>query len=85
MWVENRLNPSLLKQISEKTNGKFYRVTDERALQDVFKDIDHLEKTEISTRDKVRYSEEFVPYLLAALLCLILERLLSLGWWRQWA
>ena len=85
VWVENRLNPSLLKQISEKTNGKFYRVTDERALQDVFKDIDHLEKTEISTRDKVKYSEEFLPYLLAALFCLIAERLLSLGWWRQWA
>ena len=85
VWVENRLNTGLLEQISEKTNGKFYRVQDEKTLQTVFKDIDLLEKTEISTQDKIVYKEEFIPYLVAALLCLLLERLLGLIWWRQWA
>jgi Ca-activated chloride channel family protein len=84
-WVENRLNPSLLAQISEKTNGTFYRVQDESALQQVFKDIDQLEKTEVSTKDKINYSEEFIPYAYAALFFFILERLMSLFIWRQWA
>ena len=84
-WVENRLNTSLLSQISEKTNGKFYRVQDERTLQQVFKDIDQLEKTDVTTKDKVHYSEEFAKYAYGALLCFILERLISLFIWRQWA
>jgi len=85
VWVENRLNTSLLEQISAKTNGKFYRVQDEKTLQTVFKDIDQLEKTEITTQDKVHYTEEFIPYLILSLLCLFLERALALFWWKQWA
>jgi Ca-activated chloride channel family protein len=84
-WVENRLNPSLLKQISEKTNGRFYRVTEERALQEVFKNIDKLEKSEVITKNKVRYQEEFTRPLLLGILILLFERLLSLLIWRQWS
>lgn len=84
-WVENRLNPSLLKEISQKTNGKFYRVTDEKALQEVFRNIDKLEKSEIITKDKVRYSEEYPLPLLAGLFFLLLEKALAIFWWRQWA
>ena len=84
-WVENRLNPSLLMQISEKTNGKFYRVMEEKALHDVFKSIDKLEKSEIITKDKVRYQEEFSIPLLMGIFLLIFEKVLSIFWWRQWA
>ncbi len=84
-WVENRLNPSLLSQISSKTNGKFYRVQDESALQQVFKDIDRLEKTEISTKDRIHYNEEYIPFAYAGLFFFILERFMSLLIWRQWA
>ena len=85
VWVDNRLNPGLLQQISTRTNGKFWRVQDEKTLLEVFKTIDQLERTEITTKDKIHYNEEFLPYLFAALFFLILERLLALGWWRQWA
>ena len=85
VWVENRLNPTLLAQISEKTKGKFYRVQDEQALVEVFRDIDRLEKTEITTRDKLNYHEEFLPWVYAALFCLLAERILASFWWRQWA
>ncbi len=84
-WVENRLNPGLLQEISKKTGGKFWRVQDEKALQEVFKTIDQLEKTEISTKDKIRYNEEYLQYLFAALFFILLERILALVWWRQWA
>jgi Ca-activated chloride channel family protein len=84
-WVENRLNPTLLKEISEKTGGKFYRVTEEKALQQVFKNIDQLEKSEIITKDKVRYQEEFTFPLVLAIMIIVFERLISIFWWRQWA
>jgi Ca-activated chloride channel family protein len=84
-WVENRLNPSLLKQISEKTNGRFYRVTEEKALLEVFRNIDKLEKSEVITKDKVRYNEEFTKPLLIGILLILLEKALSLFVWRQWS
>ncbi len=85
VWVENRLNPGLLKDISEKTNGKFFRVTDDKALQEVFSEIDQLEKTKVTTQDKVHYDEQFMKYAAWALLLLALERLTSIFLWRQWA
>jgi Ca-activated chloride channel family protein len=84
-WVENRLNPSLLSEISGKTSGKFYRVQDETALQKVFKDIDQLEKTEMTTKDRIHYNEEFVPFAYAGIFFFVLERLMSILIWRQWA
>ncbi len=85
VWVENRLNTSLLQQISEKTQGKFYRVQEEQALYEVFRDIDRLEKTEITTKDRLLYHEEFPAWVTAALFLLLLERMLAAFWWRQWA
>jgi len=84
-WVENRLNPTLLQQISEKTNGKFYRITEEKALQQVFRNIDKLEKSEIITKDKVKYEEKYIIPLILGLLLLGLEKILSIFLWRQWA
>jgi len=76
-WMNNALNPGLLEQISKLTKAKFYRVTDESTLTDVFKEIDQLEKTEIQSHEKIRYEERFMPWLLAGLALLILERMLS--------
>jgi Ca-activated chloride channel family protein len=85
VWVENRLNTGLLQQISEKTQGKFYRVQNEQALVDVFQDIDRLEKTEITTKDRMNYHEEFMPWVYGALFLILAERILAAFWWRQWA
>jgi Ca-activated chloride channel family protein len=81
-WFDNQLNPELLKQISAMTDGKFYRVEDRDSLEQVFRDIDRLEKSEIKTNEKIRYDEMFAKPLLAALLLLVLERLLARFWWR---
>jgi Ca-activated chloride channel family protein len=81
-WFDNQLNPELLKKISAATDGKFYRVEDKAALEDVFVDIDKLEKSEIKTNEKVRYDEIFGKPLLASLLLLGLERVLARLWWR---
>jgi Ca-activated chloride channel family protein len=81
-FFENALNPELLQQIAERTHGKFYRVTDYDTLENVFKEIDTLEKTEIKSTEKVRYEEAFQKYLKLAFLILLLEQVLERGWWR---
>jgi len=85
VWVENKLNTALLQEISDKTRGKFWRVQDQKTLAEVFKSIDQLEKTKITSKEKVHYNEEFVPYLAIALFLLTLERTLSYLVWRRWA
>lgn len=85
VWVENRLNPKLLEEISNKTNGKFFRVTDENTLQKVFKEIDQLEKSEVTIKDKVRYDELFYSWAFTGFILLIFNEFLSLVYWRKWA
>lgn len=81
-WFDNQLNPDLLKQIAKATDGKFYRVEDRAGLEEVFHDIDRLEKSEIKVNEKVQYNELFLKPLLLSLLLLGLERLLARLWWR---
>lgn len=81
-WFDNALNPELLQQIAKSTGGRFYRVTDESALGEVFKEIDQLEKTEIKSKEKVRYDEVYEKPLKAGVVLLLIEQILARGWWR---
>lgn len=46
-YIENELDETTLRQIAKIGQGRFYRVSDERALENVFSEIDQLEKAEI--------------------------------------
>lgn len=81
-WFDNALNPELLQQIAKVTGGRFYRVTDESALESVFHEIDSLEKTEVKAIENVKYDEIFQKPLKLGLLILALGMLLERGWWR---
>jgi Ca-activated chloride channel family protein len=81
-WFDNALNPELLQQIAKNTGGRFYRVTDESALENVFHEIDSLERTEIKTLENVKYNELFEKPLKLGVLILALGLLLERGWWR---
>lgn len=81
-WFDNALNPELLQQISSVTNGKFFRVTDEETLDNVYKEINQLEKTDIKATEKVHYDEAYEKFLKLGLLLLLIEQILARGWWR---
>jgi Ca-activated chloride channel homolog len=81
-YFDNALNPELLEQIAKSTGGKFYRVTEERALDSVFKEIDQLEKVDIKTSEKIKYNEGFEKPLKLGLVALLVEQVLARGWWR---
>ena len=81
-YFDNALNPELLQRIAALTRGKFYRVTDESALNSVFKEIDQLEKTDVKTHERVRYEERFHRPLLLGILLLALEFVLARTVWR---
>ncbi|MGE0615682.1 MAG: VWA domain-containing protein [Bacteriovoracia bacterium] len=81
-YFDNQLNTELLEKISANTNGKFYRVTDESALQSVFKEIDQLERTTQKANERVTYTDFFEGPLRWGFLLLLLEQLLAVVWWR---
>jgi Ca-activated chloride channel family protein len=69
--VEVDVNPELLAEISRKTKGSSFRARDPQALQEVFAQIDALEKTEFTSTRLVRYRERFEPWALAAFLMVV--------------
>jgi Ca-activated chloride channel family protein len=70
------IDEELLRQIAKMTGGKYFRATSANDLQQVYQQIDRLEKTKIEVTSIKRYSEEFRWFALGALLILALEFLL---------
>lgn len=71
-----QIDEALLKEIAEMTEGKYFRATSEQALEQVYQEIDRLEKTKIEVTSIKRYSEEFHHFAFWGMLFLLLELLL---------
>jgi Ca-activated chloride channel family protein len=82
-WFDNALNPALLQEIAKTTNGRFYRVSDEETLHKVFQEIDHLEKTEIKSKESVKYDDLYPLPLKAGIFVTAIAEVLGRGWWRM--
>jgi len=63
-----KLDEGLLKKIANTTGAKYFRATDEKKLANIYKEIDHLEKTKVKVSKYYDYKEIFPWFLWAALL-----------------
>lgn len=72
------IDEQLLRRIAEETGGKYFRAKDKEGLQNIYKQIDQLEKSKVEYTSYKRYEELFLPLALAALGFLFLEILLRL-------
>jgi Ca-activated chloride channel homolog len=66
------VDEELLRQIALRTGGRYWKASDLRSLQDIFREIDRLEKTPLRVKRYVRYREAFAPLAVAALSLLAL-------------
>lgn len=58
-----------LQQVAEVTGGRYFRATDTESLQQIYDEIDELERTEIEVENFTQYAEQFpVPLALGFLL-----------------
>lgn len=71
------IDEALLREIATLTGGRYYRATNQTVLEQVYDEIDQLEKTEIEVSVFKRYSEEFRRFLWIGLILLGLEWLLK--------
>lgn len=72
-----------LEKIARETGGFFRKATDARTLQDVYSEIDSMERSEVESTRFVDYRELFAPFVLAALVLLVVEQLLACTCFRR--
>ena len=70
------IDEKLLKEIAGETGGKYFRAKDNTGLENIYKEIDGLEKSKVEISTLTRYTEKFFPLVIAALVFLFLEVLL---------
>jgi Ca-activated chloride channel family protein len=76
-YVETNLDEDTLRKIASATDGRFYRAQNAEALAEIYVEIDKLERSEISSVERIDYNEASTPFLLPVALLLALELLLS--------
>lgn len=81
--MEVEIDEALLKEIAKTTGGKYFRATNNKALENIYNEIDKLEKTIIDEMMFHRKSEEYLPFGIAAGLLLFTEIFLILFVYRK--
>lgn len=71
-----QIDEKLLNEISDMTGGKYYRARDAAELENIYEQIDQLEKTKIEVNVFKRYTDIFRGPLILGLILLLLEFLL---------
>jgi Ca-activated chloride channel family protein len=70
------IDEALLKNIATETGGKYFRATDNRSLENIYNEIDQLEKSKVEITTYNRFTEKYYPFIFAALFFLLLEAFL---------
>ena len=71
------VDEATLQKIADKTGGKYYRADNAEKFQQIYNEIDKLEKTEASVKKYTEYKELFPWFVAAGLALLLLEFVLS--------
>lgn len=70
------IDEELLEHIASQTGGEYFRATDNQSLEQIYSQIDQLEKTEINEIKYYNYTELFGKFLTYGLILLFVEIIL---------
>lgn len=74
--IKVEIDETLLKEIATATGGKYFRATNNKKLEEIYSEINKLEKTDVEEFKFYNYEEKYRPLVLLAGLLLLLELLL---------
>lgn len=74
--VQVEIDEVLLKQIATQTGGQYFRATSNTKLEQIYEEINKLEKTDIEEFKYTKYEEMFRPWVIFALILIGFEFLL---------
>ncbi|NOY38561.1 MAG: VWA domain-containing protein [Chlorobi bacterium] len=77
-----QIDEKVLQDIASMTGGRYFRATDNKKLQEIYREIDQLEKSKIDVKQFSKKEEEYLPFALLAGLFVLLEVLLRLTFLR---
>ncbi len=75
--VQVEIDEETLREVAERTGGKYYRATSEEKLEAIYNEIGELEATEIKSEVHVDHAERFSYFLWSGLILLLGEMLLA--------
>ena len=74
--IKVEIDEKLLTTIANSTGGKYFRANNNKKLDDIYQEIDKLERSKIEVTEFRRLHEEFYPLVAWAIALLLLEFLL---------
>ena len=74
--MDSEFDETTLQRIAQTTGGQYFRAKDNTSLKAIYDQIDQMEKTKLRVREYSKHTENFMPFLYAALACLLLEVIL---------
>ncbi|MBN1213307.1 MAG: VWA domain-containing protein [candidate division Zixibacteria bacterium] len=77
VYRPTRIDEKTLKDIADRTGGKYFRARSGEELEEIYSLIDSMEKTEIKVSAHIQYRELFVYFVYAGLLFLVMEIILA--------
>ena len=82
-FVRNEIDEDTLKGIAEVTNAKYFRATDKKSLSGIYREIDNLEKSEITVSYFSSYQEIYIRFLSIGFFLLIIHEILRSYYFRR--
>lgn len=59
------IDEDMMTQVADQTGGRYFRATNNKKLQEIYDEIDRLERTRIKVTEHSRRNEEYFPLVLA--------------------
>lgn len=85
--VVTKLNVELLQEIASSANGIFVKASNSQiGLDRILEQMENMQKAELGTKKFTDFESRFQYFIIAALGCFLLERLISerkLNWWKK--
>ncbi|MGQ1786617.1 MULTISPECIES: vWA domain-containing protein [unclassified Saccharicrinis] len=74
---EVKIDEEMMQEISNITDGQYFRATNKNGLKKIYEEIDQLEKTKIEVKEYTKRSEEYMLWAILAAVFMLLEVLLK--------
>jgi Ca-activated chloride channel family protein len=81
--VRVEVDEETVRQIAERTGGRYFHASNEEGLKEVYAEIDRLERSEITELRYVQYEEHYAMFAGAGLLLLLASGLAAGTWLRR--
>lgn len=77
------IDEPLLTQIAQETGGQYFRANNKQALEEIYRAINGMEKSKVETTVFKKRTDEFFPWVMMAIVLMIVEVLLRWSVFRK--